>query len=227
MSKVGMEREFRAGALDEASNEKSEKSKAQEKPVREKRWQKKRKKDDQIPGQYSFIARGTELVIDNTEQLEYESRLRKSIVEYYEQYLETLSRYGKHNKFYGPWLSLTSEKPSAEAKAFLRYHMNNDLDTLEDRLQKAMYWLKKSLEKLVEAGTKVGVKVSAYYDEAYRDSKRREAFRGYIKREMANVLAEKTLDVYSPKDFEDRFQMNRAKNSRKKAQKNESKDSGS
>ncbi len=207
MSKVGNSREGLSEGRENLSREK---------PVRERRWQKKStKKDDQIPGQYSFIARGTELVVDNTAQLEYEGRLRKSIIKYYEEYLNVLNRYGIYNKFYGPWCSLISDNPSKSARTFLYYHMNNDMAALEDRLQKANYWMKVAVKRWQEASRAAGVS-DAKLDDAYRDAKRRTAFRGYIKREITKVRAEKTLEVFSPKDLEARYQMNRARRNKNK-----------
>ncbi len=190
----------------------SEESHKPEKPIREKRWRKKPKESQDIPGQYSFIAHGTELIIDNTAELEYNNRLRKAIIAYYQCYLSLLNRYGDFNKFYGPWQSLISEKPSSNAINLLEYQYNNDMDWLESCMNRARHWLNVSLEKYAEAAKKAGVpEARPIFDEAYLNIKRRNAFKGYIERELAKVETEQTLDVYSPEDLEARYQMNRAR----------------
>lgn len=165
----------------------------------------------QVEGQLSLIAEEGELKIDNGGAEARRQQFRLDSLAYYDAFYEMLRRYGKFNTYYCLWDALCQERPSEDAINALNYHYDGKKENVKSALDRSHYWLSQARMKFRKACDRVDLfDVDSRYNEAFRDKDRRTKYYSYIRRERKKVEDGKTSALYTPRDFEDNYQRNRA-----------------
>ena len=179
-----------------------------------------RKKTWDLPGQYSFmVSEDNTLTVDDPDERLKADTLRRNTIAYYKDFLVLLAQYGKFNSVYGLWNAFEDGNPSPDAMVALRDRYDGDLDELQIAMNRRRHWLKRALEQFAKSAHKVNLfEVTDRYDEACRDPKRRDKFKRSIKRELKKVKGGQTTEVFSPRDFEDEYQIALSRKAKKSNQ---------